>query len=300
MSTPSAAPDASECRYTVLPHVPGAAGNRIIGALYAIAAIVLVWRAIQSRKGWPWVLPIGAAASAAGFFIRPMMDPCDFSVGLYVGQQLVILVSPCAFLAFNYMLYKRLMLAVDPQLATAENRNVKSPYSFLPPLKVSRIFVWSDGITFFLQCSAGGLMAGKKPNMIDLGNKIFLVAVILMAVSYALFFSLAVVAHSRLGAEHSQSQRFHAVLRKLFLCLYFSSTFIMVRSIYRIAEFALGRDGVLASNEIYLFVLDALPLIFAISIWALFWPINMIDEIAQERYADVPMAQKPLSHGAYA
>ncbi|KAN0063665.1 hypothetical protein ACQY0O_003714 [Thecaphora frezii] len=292
MSDSTVADGAKICVSIAIAYKPSPIGNRIVGAFYALTAIALLWHAITTRRPWTCVLPIGAFASAAGYFIRPKVDPCNFSTGLFIAQQLVILVSPCLFLAFNYMLYKRLMIALDPTLALATNRNVKSPYSFLPPLKVSRIFVWSDCITFILQCSAGGLMAIQSQTLQNVGNYIFLFAVIVQAISYGLFWALAFVAHRRLSGEANSSHQFHATLKTLFICLYFSSFFIMVRSIYRIAEFATGHDGYLITHETFLFILDAAPLILAIGIWAVRWPLRLIDTLGEEHSASLPMAAK--------
>ncbi|KAF9367760.1 hypothetical protein CPC16_006055, partial [Podila verticillata] len=61
---------------------------------------------------------------------------------------------------------------------------------------------------------------------------------------------------------------------------YVSSLFIIIRSIYRVVEFTQGYQGELISKEIYLFALDAVPLVLAIGVWAINWPTALLDRIA--------------------
>ena len=71
--------------------------------------------------------------------------------------------------------------------------------------------------------------------------------------SYVLFILLVVSAHFKLRRESSRyalSYLFsnHPTMR-LFALLYFSSIFIIVRSVYRIFEMAQGYGGMLARSE---------------------------------------------------
>lgn len=71
----------------------------------------------------------------------------------------LILVAPCAFIAQDYYIL--------PHLATwlaAED------CLFLKARLVARIFIISDGITFFLQLSGSGLTA--KSDMAHIGNTV--------------------------------------------------------------------------------------------------------------------------------
>jgi hypothetical protein len=61
----------------------------------------------------------------------------------------LILLSPCAFLAQNYVLL--------PRLATKLHCE---QYLFVKSSIIVRIFVWSDVITFILQAAGGGLASG--------------------------------------------------------------------------------------------------------------------------------------------
>lgn len=47
---------------------------------------------------------------------------------------------------------------------------------------------------------------------------------------------------------------------------------ILIRSGYRIAEYAQGYDGTLRTTEAYFYALDSLPLFLAIAVWTVVWP----------------------------
>lgn len=78
-------------------------------------------------------------AEALGFTLRVVCKYEPDSTILFTIQQLFIVCSPAAFLAFNYVLYGRLISYVG-----AEHSIVKSQ-------KIATIFVISDVSTFMMQ-----------------------------------------------------------------------------------------------------------------------------------------------------
>ncbi|PWN40381.1 hypothetical protein IE81DRAFT_273501, partial [Ceraceosorus guamensis] len=249
-------------------------GNVAFAAAYLILSLVhFAWFAKTRWARWVLCLPISEAFSALGFALRIACRYNQQSIGLYAIANLFVILSPAAFLAFNYMLYGRLMRSIDATLTANSPLRQKCVYSILPPKLVGRLFIWSDVITFLIQATGGGLQAtgGDKA---DLGDKIFLIGVICQGISYLIFVGLLLTAHRNIarapGSTASRSSTKTATVT-LYL-LYLSSIFIIVRSVYRIIEMAQGYGGKLYSTEIYLFVLDALPLALSNAIWAAFWP----------------------------
>lgn len=87
---------------------------------------------------------------AIGFFIRQQLVSNPTSLPLFIMAQLLIIVSPAAFLAFNYILYGRLIRIF------AGNQ---PGYSLIRPQTVARTFVISDIVTFFMQVRNDQLIA---------------------------------------------------------------------------------------------------------------------------------------------
>lgn len=137
---------------------PSKAAAGLVGTKYLLIAIILLVRIIKSKSWWGLCLPIGAisesfqrlvpsctqiicAAMSLGFFIRIASASSPASLGLYIIQQLTIILSPATFLAFNYIVFGRFIRQPE----------VGPDHSFVNPDKVARLFVWSDVITFFVQ-----------------------------------------------------------------------------------------------------------------------------------------------------
>lgn len=250
----------------ILKYEPSTGGNYVVGGLYALYSLILFYYVFRRKERWALCLPIGCFFSAVGFFVRPSIDPFDVSLGLYIIQSMFVVISPAAFLAFNYMLYGRMILAVDQDfgrstldvqelesqpLNTAQKltmlhkaggpKREKSRFSFIPPRIVGRVFVWSDVITFIVQVGAGGLQASGgsgDAKMAELGDHLFLAGVILQGVSYMLFTLLltyATVLVIREGARNPAAMAhartimgLEAPVFALVAGLYFSSVFVIV------------------------------------------------------------------------
>lgn len=250
----------------VLKYKPNAAGNYIIGGLYTLYGVSIFCYLFRRKDRWALCLPIGCICSAFGYFIRPSLDPNNISLGLYIVQSMFVVISPAAFLAFNYLLYGRMILAIDKdfgrgnfdeevlasQSMTGSEKLTmlhksggpkceKSRYSFVPPRIVGSVFVWSDVVTFLIQCNAGGLQASggaTNPSLTNIGDKMFLAGVILQGISYVLFsllltYATVLVIREGTGKRQapSQASMILGLERPIFALvggLYFSSIFIIV------------------------------------------------------------------------
>lgn len=78
-----------------------------------------------------------------GFFVRIVNASNQNSLVLYIIQQLAIVLSPAAFLAFNYILFGKFIA-----------RCVGPEHALIPAEKFGRIFVISDVVTFLVQVQA--------------------------------------------------------------------------------------------------------------------------------------------------
>ncbi|KAF8328858.1 RTA1 like protein-domain-containing protein [Cantharellus anzutake] len=310
---------------SILPYVPSAVAAVIFGTVYVIFGCTFLFHIFRTKSWWSLCLPIGAIISSAGYFLRIVVrqDQNQHSLGLFIpmhvpsataniketisdhplyhSRNLSIVLSPCAFLAFNYIVYGHLIVAVDGLLAGKRGRKAKSDYSYIPPRLVKHVFVWSDVTTFLIQ-SFGGSMEASHTTY-NLGSKIFLIGIILQFLSYLFFLSMVTLAHRKLlekpvDATFPDGGWSHPT-KRLFYTLYYSSVLICVRNAYRMVELALGWNGVLWKNEVFFLTLDAVPLILAIGIYMFVWPSILLDQTqALSRVAprpDYPMAQSGLA-----
>lgn len=164
----------------------------------------------------------------------------------------------------------------------------KSKYSIIHPRLFKIIFVTSDVITFLIQAAGGGLQTSNGNQQRKLGDKIFLAGVSAQGASYLLFAFVTLVAHVRLIRQDPKrfsplNISFTGNPTVLLLDLvYVSSVGIIIRSVYRIVENAMGYGGYLYTHEVFTLTLDALPLIIATGVWAIFWPGTLLQRIRAE------------------
>jgi len=242
----------------------------VAGSLYTAATLALFIRLCLARNWWALCLPIGSCAMAVGFFLRFDLMSHQNSQGLFITMQVLIVCSPAAFLAFNYVLYGRFI-----------TNAVGSQHSFIRPDRVARVFVISDIVTFLIQATGGSMEASKTPNTQKLGSNIVLAGLALQTVSYILFLVLCVRAHLSIKREHSTTGK--EIWWKTVWLLYFSSVFITIRCIYRLVELAQGYTGYLFTHEVWFYTLDSLPLLLAISVYIPYWPGNYIKPGGNDR-----------------
>ena len=181
---------------------------------------------------------------------------------------------------------------------------------FLPPRLIARIFVISDIITFFVQAAGGGLSSSKNTKTVNVATKVSTRAVpaggrkdrrsrsrspwsVSSSSSYRLpsspssqlsfgsrpnharryWLSTGVRAGEQTGGFCTPSSPGAVSVSSCVGSSLFSQAWAerQIRNGYRVAEYALGWDGVLQSTEVYFYVLDSLPLIFAIAPWTIIW-----------------------------
>ena len=83
------------------------------------------------------------------------------------------------------------------------------------------------------------------------------------------FMIVAVMFHLRMNRRPTVKSRGTSVPWKMFLyVLYVVSMLIMVRSVFRLIEYAQGHNGELLKNEIYVYLLDALLMLVVAGVFA--------------------------------
>jgi len=251
-----------------MPSKPAAA---VAGALYFLSSLAIFIRLVKTRTWWGLCLPIGALIMSAGFFVRIAQFYAPDSLSVFIVQQLFIITTPAAFLAFNYILYGRFIVEC-----------VSREYSWIRPDRVARIFVISDVTTFLVQAGGGGLESSKDQTTVKAGVRVLLIGLALQTASYVLFIVLVAHAHHKIvkSALATGSEPWW----KIIWLLYFSSFFIMIRCIYRLIELAQGHNGYLLTHEIYFYLLDTLPLFIAITVYVPFWPAKYIVHPIEDSY----------------
>lgn len=145
--------------YRALHYIPSTAAAGIAAGFYLAFALALLFRMFTSRSWWGLVLPISAigatepfssdlelnltisAGSSLGFIIRILMVQSHQDSKLFLILQTVFIACfPAGFLAFNYIVFGRLIAhCFGPR------------FSLIRPGIVAKVFIVSDIVTFVVQ-----------------------------------------------------------------------------------------------------------------------------------------------------
>jgi len=234
------------------------------------------------RQRYMLTLTIGSTCMVLGYILRIPFRSSPDSVGLYAITTLFVLLSPCAFLALEYMLLGRLALYLGPE--TVAKRCLVFRAS-----RIAKFFVTTDVVTFLIQAAGGGMSAIDNPSTANAGHKIALVGVVVQAVAFCTFTCFLIYFGYRVknlypekwhgGARQPSgsvikifSKQPIADWRILYYGMLVACIGFIVRSIFRAVEFSQGYDGYLVTTESYFYALDALPILFSVAIFAVLFP----------------------------
>jgi len=114
-------------------------------------------------------------------------------------------------------------------------------------------------------------MAGGTLTSMQTGEKIIIGGLVLQVLFFGFFILTAVFFHVRLNrVPTTRSSSPGIPWRKHMRSLYVASSLILVRSVFRIVEYAMGNNGFLLRHEAFLYVFDA-ALMLAVMVWFNWW-----------------------------
>jgi hypothetical protein len=185
----------------------------------------------------------------------------------YIIQNTFILLPPALFAATIYMCLGRIIRLVQGD-----------HLSIVRPGILTKVFVSGDVLSFVIQGGSAGLMAmaSTRPILGTIGNAMVMTGLALQLVSFSIFALTALVFHSRLRAaptarSYEVDQRWVTGM----YMLYGISTLIIIRSIFRIAEYAMGQNGYLLGHEWTLYIFDTILMFGCSVIFYFFYPDNL-------------------------
>ncbi|KAH7092869.1 RTA1 like protein-domain-containing protein [Auriculariales sp. MPI-PUGE-AT-0066] len=222
---------------------PSATAAILFGALFLISTLINTYQTIRTKTWYLIPFVVGGVLSILGYMGRWMSSrqTPDWTKGPFILQTLTLLVAPSLYAASIYMTLKRII-----SLVQAER---------LSPIRFSwltKLFVGGDFISFLLQ--------GQNIDTIEMGRNIILVGLFCQLVFFALFGVTSIVFHWRVlrnPTRLSEKTELAWVWRKHLYTLYFMSSLIFVRCVFRIIEYMQGTTGYLMNHEVYMYIFDA-------------------------------------------
>ncbi|KAH7384642.1 Rta1 protein [Pyrenochaeta sp. MPI-SDFR-AT-0127] len=175
-------------------------------------------------------------------------------------QNVFILIGPALFAASIYMCLSRIICGVHAQ-----------HHSVIKPRILTKLFVTGDVLSFVVQGGAAGLMVSG--DNAKLGESIVIGGLMIQVILFGLFAITAIIFQLRIRRNPtSESTTSSIPWKQSMRMLYIVSALIMVRSIFRVIEYAMGKDGYLLRHEWTLYIFDAVLMFCVMVVYYLWYP----------------------------
>ncbi|KAI2463143.1 RTA1 like protein [Annulohypoxylon bovei var. microspora] len=244
--------------------------------LFAISALLHIGVLVRKRTWYFIPFVIGCLFETVGYVGRAMSSPeyPNFTQNPYIIQSVLLLLGPTLFSASIYMILGRLVVHLEAQSC-----------SMIKPRWLTKFFVLGDILSFFAQGGGGGLLTqAKSEDDVTRGEHIIVAGLCIQILFFGFFMIVTLVFHRRISVKPTRlALSLHTPWRKLIYVLYITSALIMIRSVYRVAEYILGSTGELQAKELYLYCLDALPMLIVALSYNWFHPSRVISRGAFKR-----------------
>ncbi|TVY67364.1 Protein RTM1 [Lachnellula suecica] len=260
--------DPSACG-AIYSYYPSFGAAILFSVLFGAATIMHIFQAAKFRKTFCWVVIMGCIWETASFALRAYSTRHQRESTIYTISFLLVTLAPILVNAFDYMLLGRMVHYYLP-----------SQKIFVRASHFSRYFVWLDIIAFLVQLAGASILSGTdvKQSTLELGIHIYMGGIGLQQFFIVVFTGLAVKFHR----EMLQLDKSGVILRqgwkKLLYALYASLALISIRIIYRLIEYAPGinANNPLPSHEAFFYCLDALPMLFAVTVLCFIHPGHVL------------------------
>ncbi|KAJ7437202.1 RTA1-like protein [Mycena galericulata] len=265
--------DPKDDPYNPLKYIASNVLTAIAFSLVLLVAFAQTWLVRKWGSKFMLSMVIGCYTFAFGIGTRFGLHLHPDSKGIYIVQYLTVVLSPCAFIAAEYVLLGRLAryLQCDQHLLVS-------------PRRITVVFVSSDITTFLIQAAGGSISISNTLSVAEIGVHIFLAGLVLQLASFLTFTLIFIVFIHRVRTREpaiwasNNKWRWFNDWHTLAGAMVLSFLGILIRSVYRVAELAQGYDGHLTTTEAFFYGLDTLPLFIAISIYVPIWPGRYIGD----------------------
>ncbi|KAE8157656.1 RTA-like protein [Aspergillus tamarii] len=189
---------------------------------------------------------------------------------------MLIILPPSLYAATIYMTYGRIVMFVN-----------KPHMSVVNPRKVTKIFVSGDVSAFLLQLAGGGMQTINS--MRSIGQKVLVVGLVVQLIFFGFFLYVAVSFLVRLRRSGSGMNLIGGPWLRLLHVLFLVSVLVIGRCVFRIIEYVSGTDGYIYSHEVFMYIFDAIPMLFVQGIFHFYHPGKILTgkTLEQEDYVNL-------------
>ncbi|KAF3763866.1 RTA1 like protein [Cryphonectria parasitica EP155] len=258
-------------------YTPSMAAAIVMCVVFFIVAALQIWFLLRHRTWYFAPFVIGCLFEGVGYIGRILSstEAPNYTKTPYIIQSLLLLLGPTFFAASIYMVLGRIITLLHGE-----------QFSMVPPKWLTKVFVMGDVLSFFIQSGGGAMLSNaKSESKIKTGNWIIVAGLGVQIVFFGLFVIVALLFHIRIRKYPTmRAKTTSAPWQALLYVLYASSCLILIRSIYRVAEYITGSNGVIQDKEWWLYVFDAVPMVLVTILFCGFHPSR---EVGSEAHLDV-------------
>ncbi|KAF3387359.1 Protoporphyrin uptake protein 1 [Penicillium rolfsii] len=268
--------------YKLYNYNPSGAAAIPFAALFGLATVIHIVQMFRARSWFMISFTIGGVFEAIGYLCRYInsTETPDWQTTPYIGQSLLILLAPALFAASIYMILGRLIVALNA-----------SSNSIIRPSWLTKIFVIGDVLSFLMQCGGGGYLASAKTQKnVDMGEHMILGGLFVQILFFGFFIVVSVIFHRRMLASPLNYVGGSQIpWSRCMKVLYTVSCLIMIRSVYRVIEYAQGSGGFLQSKEAFIYVFDASLMLACCCVFIVLHPSKLLGRLGYQKPEDLEM-----------
>ncbi|KAL4738079.1 RTA1 like protein-domain-containing protein [Aspergillus similis] len=292
--------DTDEEDWSVFFYNPSLAATVLFSILYIIPFIYHIYISYSAHKKtstkyfrYSYSAPIIIAVfiEITGYGQRAASTQSTQDIGLFATSQTMIVLAPVLVCASLYVLLGRIIRSTctfqnrdrdraarrrvagtgtrrGEEAGEAEKRAEVKVGGIVRASYLPKIFITLDVAAMLTQGGGSAIAAAGewKGTMEDIGTGVLIGGLALQVVTFTVFLSVVVSFHREI-LRHGE-EGMSMVLRGV----YIGGLFIMIRSIFRLIEFALGTESYVMTNEWPLYVLEAVPMLVAFMVLGWYHP----------------------------
>ena len=172
-------------------------------------------------------------------------------------------------------------------------------HSFIRIAWITRAFVTADVLSFCIQGGSVGLMF--QASTVKIGQNVVLVGLFVQTISFGdVSFSLlrSVIFQIRMSEFPTRaSVNPDSPWKRTLYMLYIVSALVLLRSLFRIAEYTQSQDGYLLRHEWTLYIFDAVPMFLVTVVFYLQHPSKLPSPLAEDiEYVEMDSEIAGLQH----
>ncbi|MCJ1413704.1 hypothetical protein MMC32_000028 [Xylographa parallela] len=251
-------------------YIPSLPAAVTFAVLFGIVTTAHTWKMSKTRTWFCLPFVIGGVFEEIGYISRAAANNATGALPPYLIQAIFLLLPPVLFAASLYMVFARVIRAVQGD-----------SFSLISPRWTTRIFVLGDVTCLLIQSNGSGLLAKQKTVLT--GDYIIVAGLGLQVLLFAGFMVCCLTFNIRFRGHMAKTGAASDIPWQSSLnMLYATSLAILVRNIYRMTEFVMGQYGYLLSNEWPAYVFDGALMLLVMIAFFIWYPNQLQPSVGDE------------------